>query len=200
MLFGIFKKKDKSPDPMKFLIVGIGNMGAEYDQTRHNIGFDILDHMAKEADATWSHKKLGDITEIKHRGKKLVLLKPSTYVNRSGKAVQYWLQKEKIKKENLLVVVDDLNLNFGKIRLRPKGSDGGHNGLRDIQNHISTQYSRLRFGIGSDFHKGKQVDFVLGKWSDEENENLTNYITAAAEAAKGFTHIGITRAMSEFNN
>ena len=158
-----FKKKKKYTDPMKFLIVGLGNMGADYDDTRHNVGFEIVEALASESDATWEHKKLGDMTKIKHRGKSLILLKPSTYMNRSGKAIQYWMQKEKIKKENLLVIVDDLNLQFGKIRLRGKGSDGGHNGLKDIQNYLGAQYPRIRVGIGDDFRKGQQVDFVLGK-------------------------------------
>ena len=129
---------------MKFLIVGLGNMGADYDDTRHNIGFEVVDAIANESEATWEHKKLGDLSKVKYRGKTLLLLKPSTYMNRSGKAIQYWMQKEKIKKENLLVIVDDLNLQFGKIRLRGKGSDGGHNGLKDIQNYIGAQYARIK--------------------------------------------------------
>jgi len=200
MFFGFFKKKDRTPDPMKFLIVGLGNMGAEYDNTRHNIGFEIVDFLASESDATWAHKKLGDMTTIKHRGKKLVLIKPSTYMNRSGKSIQYWMQKENIKKENLFVIVDDLNLQFGKIRIRPKGSDGGHNGLKDIQNYIGNQYARLRFGIGSDFSKGRQVDFVLGKWESDEKNQVKELIKLSADAAKSFTHHGINQTMTKFNN
>ena len=200
MLFGLFKKKERTVDPMKFLIVGLGNMGYEYDKTRHNIGFDILDNMAEDSETVWAHKKLGDITSIKYRGKKLILLKPSTYVNRSGKAIQYWMQKEKIKSGNLFVIVDDLNLELGKIRIRAKGSNGGHNGLKDIQDHIGTQYARLRFGIGSNFHKGRQVDFVLGKWRADEKNQLDDLIKKSSEAAKAFTYIGIARTMSQHNN
>ena len=194
-----FKKKKKYHDPMKFLIVGLGNMGPDYDNTRHNVGFDIVDAMAEESSASWEHKKLGDLTKVKHRGKTLLLLKPSTYMNRSGKSIQYWMQKEKIKKENLLVVVDDLNLDFGKIRLRGKGSDGGHNGLRDIQNYIGAQYPRLRVGIGNDFGRGQQVDFVLGKWSEEERLNLPIVLKKSMDTIKSFTHIGMSRTMTEYN-
>tara|TARA_Y100000385_G_scaffold291229_1_gene367980 strand:- start:7668 stop:8273 length:606 start_codon:yes stop_codon:yes gene_type:complete len=194
-----FKKKKKYTDPMKFLIVGLGNMGADYDDTRHNVGFEIVEALASESDATWEHKKLGDMTKIKHRGKSLILLKPSTYMNRSGKAIQYWMQKEKIKKENLLVIVDDLNLQFGKIRLRGKGSDGGHNGLKDIQNYLGAQYPRIRVGIGDDFRKGQQVDFVLGKWSKEERDELHSLLKKTTDAAKAFTHIGLSRTMTDYN-
>ena len=184
---------------MKFLIVGLGNMGADYDDTRHNIGFEVVDAIANESEATWEHKKLGDLSKVKYRGKTLLLLKPSTYMNRSGKAIQYWMQKEKIKKENLLVIVDDLNLQFGKIRLRGKGSDGGHNGLKDIQNYIGAQYARIRIGIGDDFRKGQQVDFVLGKWSSEERNDLPNLIKKSVDTVKAFAHIGIGRAMTQYN-
>lgn len=194
-----FKKKKKYADPMKFLIVGLGNMGADYDDTRHNVGFEVLDLLAAESDAKWEHKKLGDISAIKHKGKSLILLKPSTYMNKSGKALQYWMQKEKIKLENVLIVVDDLNLQFGKIRLRGKGSNGGHNGLKDIQNYVGTEYARIRIGIGDDFRKGQQVDYVLGKWSDDELIDLEGILQKSVSAIKAFTHIGLSRAMTEHN-
>jgi PTH1 family peptidyl-tRNA hydrolase len=186
-------------DPMKYLLVGMGNMGAEYDDTRHNIGFEIVDALAKEFRGKWEHEQLGDITTIKYKGRTLILLKPSTYMNRSGKAVRYWMQKKKIQPENLLVIVDDLNLQFGKIRLRGKGSDGGHNGLKDIQQFIGTNYARLRIGIGDDFGRGRQVDYVLGKWDKKELEQLQDVIFKACSSAKGFTTIGLKHAMSQFN-
>lgn len=200
MLFGLFKKKDRTPDPMKYLIAGLGNMGAEYDNTRHNIGFDIVDQLAEDGKATWAHKKLGDICEIKHRGRKLILLKPSTYMNRSGKAIKYWLEKENVQPQNLFVIVDDLNIDFGKVRIRGKGSDGGHNGLKDIQNYIGTNYARLRFGIGNKFREGGQVDYVLGKWSEKESKELPDLIKRSKDAALAFSFIGMDRTMSQFNN
>jgi PTH1 family peptidyl-tRNA hydrolase len=200
MFFRLFKKKDRTPDPMKYLIVGLGNMGAEYEGTRHNIGFEVADHLAEKGGATWSQKKLGDLTSVKFRGRTLLLLKPSTYMNRSGKAIRYWLEKENIKAQNLFVIVDDKNLDFGRLRIRSKGSDGGHNGLKDIQDHIGTNYTRLRIGIGDDFGRGGQVDFVLGKWSEEERLKLKSIISTAAEAAESFTYIGTERTMSQFNN
>ena len=199
MFFGIFKKKKIIPDPMKYLVVGLGNMGAEYDDTRHNVGFAILDALADEVDAKWEHKKLGDMTKIKYRGRNIILLKPSTYMNLSGKAIQYWVQKEKIILENLFVIVDDLNLEFGKMRIRAKGSDGGHNGLKDIQNYVGIKYARLRFGIGNQFSRGGKVDFVLGKWEEEEKTKLPKLLDQATKATKSFTHIGINRTMTQFN-
>lgn len=200
-IFSWFSKKETiEPNPMKYLIAGLGNMGAEYDNTRHNIGFDIVDHLAKSAEVSWKNDKLGDIATFKNRGRIYVLLKPSTYMNRSGKAVRYWLEKEKIKQENLLVVLDDLNLDFGKQRLRGKGSDGGHNGLKDIDQMLGgNKYARLRFGIGSDFSKGRQVDFVLGKWSNEEAEQLPDLIKYAGDTIKSFGAIGLNHTMSKFN-
>lgn len=185
---------------MKYLIVGLGNMGPDYDGTRHNIGFEVVDHLARKAEVSFANDQLGDVARFRHRGRTYVLLKPSTYMNRSGKAVRYWLQKEKISKENLLVILDDLNLPFGKQRLRGKGSDGGHNGLKDIdQLNGGNNYARLRIGIGSDFHKGQQVNFVLGEWSEEEQEKLSEIIDYAAETAKSFGAIGLNRTMNEFN-
>ncbi len=184
----------------KFLIVGLGNIGDEYAHTRHNIGFDVVDFLAKENDVKFKTDKLADVAELKHKGKQLVLLKPSTYMNLSGKAINYWLQKEKIPVENCLVIVDELALPFGKIRLGPKGSDGGHNGLKSIQEVLqTTNYPRLRFGIGSEFNKGAQVNYVLGKWADEEQTLLQERIKISADAIKAFAFIGLSRCMNEFN-
>lgn len=184
---------------MKYLIAGLGNMGAEYDDTRHNIGFEIVDALAKEFRGTWEHETLGDITTIKFKGRTLILLKPSTYMNRSGKAVRYWMEKKKVQPENLLVLVDDLNLDFGILRLRGKGSDGGHNGLKDIQQHIGQGYARLRIGIGDNFSQGRQVDYVLGKWDKKQLEGLQDVILRSCEAVKSFVSIGIHRTMDQFN-
>lgn len=184
---------------MKYLIVGLGNMGAEYDHTRHNIGFEVVDALAVAFDVSFKNDQLGDIAEFKYKGRTFVLLKPSTYMNRSGKAVRYWLQKKKITKQNLLVIVDDLNLDFGKQRLRGKGSDGGHNGLKDINQMLGNNYARLRIGIGNEFSRGRQVDYVLGKWSSEEAEKLKEVIDYAVETVKSFGTIGLNFTMNQFN-
>ena len=185
---------------MKYLIVGLGNMGAEYDDTRHNIGFDVIDYLAKEFDLIFKHATLGDVAEFKHKGRTFVLLKPSTFMNLSGKSVRYWLQKHKIKSSNLLIILDDLNLPFGKQRLRGKGSDGGHNGLKDINRMLGNQnYARLRIGIGREFYKGQQSNYVLGKWNNEELESLPTIIKTAAETAKAFGTIGLKFTMDKFN-
>lgn len=198
-IFG-FSKEEEIEDDMKFLIVGLGNIGSDYDDTRHNIGFDVVDHLADELDGKWKTETLGAISEVKHKGRTLVLLKPSTFMNRSGKAVNHWMTKKKIKKDNLLVIVDDLHMDFGKLRLRPKGSDGGHNGLKDIQQVLGgAAYNRLKFGIGKDFPKGRQVDFVLGKWDKNEQEKLGKYIKTASEAIKSFAAIGMKFTMEKFN-
>ena len=184
----------------KFLIVGLGNIGDKYDNTRHNIGFDVVDYLAENHEGKWKTDTLGDVCEIKHKGRTLVLLKPSTYMNRSGKAVNYWMNKKKIQRDNLLVIVDDLHLELGKLRLRAKGSDGGHNGLKDIQQVLGgNKYPRLKFGIGNDFRPGQQVEFVLGKWTAEEKLKLEKLIKKAAEASKSFATIGIKYAMEQFN-
>jgi len=186
---------------MKYLIVGLGNIGQEYAKTRHNIGFQILDTLAKQNDATFNDSKRAFKTIIKHKGKTLILIKPTTYMNLSGKAVNYWLQKEKIPLENLLIITDDISLPFGKIRLRAKGSDAGHNGLKNINEMLNTNnYSRLRFGIGNEFSKGKQVDFVLGEWNDNEIDNLHDRIQICIEAILTFPKIGIQQTMNLFNN
>ncbi len=195
-----FNKEEEIEDPMKYLVVGLGNIGGEYDNTRHNIGFDVVDYLADQHEGKWKTDTLGDVCEIKHKGRTIVLLKPSTYMNRSGKAVNYWMTKKKIQKENLLVIVDDLHLDLGKLRLRAKGSDGGHNGLKDIQQVLGgSNYPRLKFGIGNDFHSGQQVDFVLGKWTNEEKDPLQKMIKKAAEASKSFATIGIKFTMEQFN-
>lgn len=192
--------KEEEPDPMKYLIVGLGNMGAEYDGTRHNIGFEVVDLLAKEFEVSFKDDNLGDLAEFKHKGRTFVLLKPSTYMNLSGKAVRYWLQKKKIDKKNLLVVLDDLNLPFGKQRLRPKGNDGGHNGLKNIDElNGGNKYARLRLGIGNEFSKGRQVNYVLGKWSEEEKSALPDILRFAADAVKSFGTIGIARTMNTYN-
>lgn len=196
----VFKREIEKEDPMKYLIVGLGNMGAEYDNTRHNIGFEVVDQLANWGEVPWKNETHGDIAEVKHKGRTLVLLKPSTYMNRSGKSVRYWGQKKKILPENLLVIVDDLNLPLGQLRLKATGGDGGHNGLKDINQMLGTsKYSRLRVGIGNDFHKGQQVDFVLGKWTNEESEKLSSIIDNCVNAVKSYCTIGISRTMNQFN-
>ena len=185
---------------MKYLIVGLGNIGEEYVNTRHNIGFDVLDAIAKDNNAVFKVDTLGTLAEVKYKGRSLHLLKPSTYMNRSGKPIKYWMEKLKIKSENLLVVVDDLHLELGKLRLRSSGSDGGHNGLKDIQDILGTStYNRLRLGIGNDFSKGRQVDFVLGKWKSEEKEEVQIMIEKATKAIKNFASIGIKFTMESLN-
>lgn len=186
---------------MKYLIVGLGNIGAEYENTRHNIGFTILDALAKASNICFESSRYASIAEVKFKGRTLVLVKPSTYMNLSGKAVSYWMQQNTIPIDNILVLVDDLAIPFGKIRIRAKGSDGGHNGLKDIQARLNTtDYARLRFGIGDEFHKGQQVDYVLGKWSAEEIKALEPRIDVCIQAIKSFTTIGLPRTMSEFNS
>ncbi|WP_416236537.1 aminoacyl-tRNA hydrolase [Xanthomarina sp. F1114] len=184
----------------KFLIVGLGNIGEKYENTRHNIGFKILDHLAKKEDLNFETQKLGDLTSYKFKGRTFILLKPSTYMNLSGKAVLYWLNKEKIAPENLLIITDDLNLPFGSIRLKTKGSDGGHNGLKDIQEKLNTtKYNRFRFGISSKFNKGSQVDYVLGEWDEEECDNLPERLDKSVELIKSFGTAGINNTMNSFN-
>lgn len=192
---------DDTLDPMKkFLIAGLGNIGTEYANTRHNIGFKILDELAQQKDITFESARLGDISNFKIKGRSVLLLKPSTYMNRSGKAVQYWLEKEKIPISNLLVVTDDLNLSFGTLRLKLRGSDGGHNGLKDIQETVGSQlYARFRFGIGSEFSKGKQVDYVLGEWTAEENEKLPERLQRSSALIESFVLAGPQITMNTFN-
>ncbi len=198
------KSKDfdrQEHDPMKkFLIVGLGNIGHKYEKTRHNIGFRVLDFLAEKEDLTFESNKLGDVTTYKLKGRTFVLLKPSTFMNLSGKAVRYWLEKEKIPLENLLVVTDDLNLPFGTFRLKIKGSDGGHNGLKDIQHILNTtKYNRFRFGISDTFSQGKQIDYVLGNWITEEEKLLPERLEKAVEVIKSFGLAGVTNTMNSFN-
>ena len=186
---------------MKYLIVGLGNVGEDYQHTRHNIGFDVLDAFAKASNICFEDKRYGSVAEVKHKSRLFVLLKPSTYVNLSGKAVNYWLQKESIPIENLLVVLDDLAIPLGTLRLRSKGSDGGHNGLKNINEILGrNDYARLRFGISSDFPKGYQVDYVLGRWSPEEKKVLDDRFPLAIEMIKSFGLIGIQMTMTQYNN
>ena len=184
----------------KFLIVGLGNIGAEYLNTRHNIGFKILDYFANQESVSFQTQKLGDVAEYKIKGRTVLLLKPNTYMNLSGKAVKYWLEKENIEKENTLVITDDLNLSFGSIRIKAKGSDGGHNGLKNIQLLLnSTEYPRFRFGISDAFKKGKQIDYVLGEWSPEEKEALKERLSISTEIIKSFALAGLNNTMNLFN-
>jgi PTH1 family peptidyl-tRNA hydrolase len=198
------KSKENSKEeisPMKkFLIVGLGNIGPKYYNTRHNVGFKVLDHLAEKEGLTFESQKLGELTTYKFKGRSFILLKPSTYMNLSGKAVNYWLQKEKIPLEHLLVITDDLNLPFGTLRVKTKGSDGGHNGLKDIQAQLgTTKYNRFRFGISDEFSKGRQVDYVLGEWDEEETKKLPERLDKSAEVIRSFGTAGINNTMNTFN-
>jgi len=185
---------------MKFLIVGLGNIGSEYAETRHNIGFKVLDALAGASNLFFKTDRYGDVCELKHKGRMFILLKPSTFMNLSGNAVRYWMQQEKIALENVLVVTDDLALPYGKLRMRGQGSDGGHNGLKHINQILqTTQYARLRFGISAEFSKGQQVDYVLGLWSEEELKTLKEHIDRSGKAVLSFGLIGLPRTMNEVN-
>jgi PTH1 family peptidyl-tRNA hydrolase len=185
---------------VKYLIIGLGNIGDKYAGTRHNIGFQVIDNLAGKENAVFKTDRYAFVSRIKYKGRFLVLCKPTTYMNLSGKAVNYWLQKENIPIENLMVVVDDLALPFGTIRIKKKGSDAGHNGLIDI---ISTfghnEFNRMRFGIGNEFLKGDQVDYVLGDWTAEEKKLLPERLEKMRDAIKSFVTIGIDRTMNYFN-
>lgn len=185
---------------MKYLIVGLGNIGDEYADTRHNIGFTILDMFASETGAGFEDKRYGAVCEVKYKGRTLVLLKPSTYMNLSGNAVSYWMKKEKTEADRLLVLVDDIALPLGSIRMRPKGSDGGHNGLAHINTILGTnEYARIRVGIGNGFKKGTQVNYVLGRWNKEEKEFLKERISIVIEMIKSFSTAGTELTMTAFN-
>ena len=185
---------------MKYLVVGLGNIGDEYKNTRHNIGFTILDAWAHASNISFADKRYGFVANAKHRGRSYILLKPSTYMNLSGNAINYWLNKEKIPLQNLIVVVDDIAIPTGSIRIRPKGGDGGHNGLEHINRILGTSaYARMRFGIGDHFARGQQVDHVLGKWNQEELTSLQEKIELAIEMLKSFGFIGLELTMTRYN-
>lgn len=199
-------KKQNNPDHYsdttmkKFLIVGLGNIGPKYKNTRHNIGFSMLDFLAEKESLTWESARLGDITTFKKKGRSFLLLKPSTYMNLSGKAVKYWLNKEKILLENLLVITDDLNLPFGTFRIKTKGSDGGHNGLKDIQLVLqTTNYNRFRFGISDEFSTGRQVDYVLNEWNEDEEKQLQERLEKGCQIIESFGLAGVHNTMNIFN-
>ncbi len=200
-VFLLKKEKTTADDLMKkFLIVGLGNIGDKYQNTRHNIGFTILDELAKNKEINFENEKLGAVSKFRFKGRTFVLLKPSTYMNLSGKSIKYWLTKENIPLENLLIICDDLNLPFGSIRVKAKGSDGGHNGLKDVNAILQTQkYARFRFGVGAEFSKGKQCNFVLGDWSSDELKLLPERLTKATELIISFGLAGLNNTMNAFN-
>lgn len=204
-LKSIFKSKPiqklSEDNPMKkFLIVGLGNIGSKYENTRHNIGFKILDYYSEKNNLTWETARLGDITTHKLKGRTLVFLKPNTYMNLSGKAVRYWMEQEKIPLENILIITDDLNLEFGTIRVKTKGSDGGHNGLKDIQIVLqTTKYNRFRFGISASFGKGRQIEYVLGEWDSEEEKLLPERLETSGKVIESFVLAGMNITMNSYN-
>ncbi|MFT6960166.1 MAG: PTH1 family peptidyl-tRNA hydrolase [Polaribacter sp.] len=194
------KTETKEELMKKFLIVGLGNIGDAYKNTRHNIGFKIVDELAEEHKVTFGTEKLGDVANFKLKGRTFILLKPSTFMNLSGKAVKYWMDKEHISVENILVVTDDVNIDFGTIRLKAKGSAGGHNGLKDIQEKLNTQqYARFRFGVGANYSRGRQVDFVLGEWSKQEISELITRLPTSAKIITSFGTAGLANTMNTFN-
>ena len=198
-LLGV-KKETQEEIMKKFLVVGLGNIGEKYDNTRHNIGFKIADALVKEYNESFTTEKHGDLAKLKIKGKTVFVLKPNTYMNLSGKAVLYWMKKENILIDNVLIITDDLNIDFGTIRIKAKGSAGGHNGLKDIQDKLNTSvYPRFRFGVGSDYRKGGQVDFVLGTWSNEEESALIERIPTSIKAVESFVNAGLANTMNTFN-
>ena len=201
-IFGKEKRLLEETDSMKkYLLIGLGNIGDEYKDTRHNVGFQVLNKLSEKEKFSFETRKLGDLGSFKIKGRSVLCLKPSTYMNLSGKSVKYWMEKEKIPLENILVITDDLNLPFGTLRLKTKGSDGGHNGLKDIQNNLqTTNYNRLRIGVGSEFSKGRQIDYVLGKWNDEEKRALPERLARAGELITSFILAGVKITMNEYNN
>ena len=204
-LFSFFKKPNKETfevsEPMKkILIVGLGNIGEKYNNTRHNIGFKILDYIAHEEALTFESDKLGAVSYFRYKGRTFVMLKPSTYMNLSGKAVKYWMTKENISLENVLIICDDLNIPFGTFRVKAKGSAGGHNGLKDINEKLNTQqYARFRFGVSNSFSQGRQVDYVLGQWSKEETSELIERLEKAKNLVKSFGTAGLKHTMNDYN-
>ena len=197
---GIAKEKFKENTMKKFLIVGLGNIGEKYLETRHNIGFKILDEVAETHNVTFETQKLGDVATFRYKGRTFVLLKPNTFMNLSGKAVKYWMDKENSPLENILIVTDDVNIDFGSIRVKAKGSAGGHNGLKDIQEKLNTQqYARFRFGVGGNYARGKQVDYVLGEWNKEEKSYLIERLPTSAKLILSFGTAGLATTMNTFN-
>jgi len=185
---------------MSYLLAGLGNVGDAYDDTRHNIGFNIVNHLSDKFDSDFELGRHAYICAFKHKGKSIYMIKPTTFMNLSGKAVRYWMSELKIKRENLLVILDDLDLEYGRLKLKTKGSHGGHNGLKDIDAILGdNKYARLRFGIGDNFPRGKQVDYVLGKWSNSEYADLHEHVTRAADASLDFISIGAQRTMENLN-
>ena len=185
---------------MKYLVFGLGNIGDEYAGSRHNIGFSIADALAASLNGTFSIDRYASVSRLKHKGHHIIVVKPSTYMNLSGKAVRYWIQKESVSIENILVLVDEIALPLGTLRMNPKGSDGGHNGLIDIIEKVqTTEFTRLRFGIGNDFAKGRQVEFVLGRWTKEEEKIISPKIIKAVDMIKSFVSVGLERTMTQFN-
>lgn len=185
---------------MKYLVFGLGNIGNEYSQTRHNIGFNILDAYAEASNIIFETKRYADVATTKVKGRQIILLKPSTYMNLSGKAVRFWMQKEKVEKENILILTDDINLPLGKIRIKPKGGDGGHNGLKSIIELLGdANFARLRYGIGKEFYQGEQVDYVLGKWTPDELKVFAAQTKKCIDVINSFASIGLERTMNFFN-
>ncbi len=200
LLLKILKHNQKSFGDLKYLIIGLGNIGSEYQETRHNIGFKILDALASASNISFEDGRYAQTAEYKFKGRTFVLVKPSTFMNRSGQAVSYWLKKTKVPASKMLVLVDDIAIPFGAIRIKPKGSDGGHNGLADINRALGgSNYARVRFGIGNDFSKGRQIDYVLGEWSKNEQIELPFLIDHCIEIIKGFGTIGLELTMTNFN-
>jgi peptidyl-tRNA hydrolase, PTH1 family len=184
---------------MKYLVVGLGNIGDEYEETRHNVGFKVVDYLAEQEGKDFKLDKQAYVCELKLKGRTVNLIKPSTYMNKSGKAVQHWATALKVAPENILVIVDDMNLDFGKLFLSHKGSDGGHNGIKDINQCIGSNYGRLRFGLGRKYHKGQHVDFVLGEWDEEDRKHLPMLLKKSAEAVKSYCSIGLKFTAEKYN-
>jgi PTH1 family peptidyl-tRNA hydrolase len=197
----IKSRLNKEPDPMKFLIVGLGNIGPEYDNTRHNIGFEVLDQWAKEHGAEWQSGRLANVAKFKFRGKQIVCIKPTTFMNLSGKSVKHWMSAERIAPKNMLVITDDIAIDVGKLRIRGKGSPGGHNGLKDIQAELGgDKYDRIRFGAGGDFPRGRQIEHVLGQWGELESIDVALQKDRACKAIESWIIKGLNGAMNEFSS
>ena len=199
-MFSWFGKDTKKRSDVKFLVVGLGNPGTQYNGTRHNIGFDVCDLIVARKDVAYETEKYAQLAICKYRGKQIAIIKPTTFMNLSGKAVRYWASKWKLTPEHIIVVVDDLNLDFGRVRIKKKGGAGGHNGLIDIEQTLQTnQYNRIRIGIGNSFHKGRQADYVLGRWNEEEVKILPQVIEHVANGIESIFNNGLDRSMNQFN-